>query len=71
MKQVTKEVFYDALMAEKRDVIAGDCTHHIPGQYYPYTVEKKYRHTASLFGKIKYLGYVNGKPEEQYFLNND
>ncbi len=69
MKKVTKDEFYAALWAEKKDVIHGECTHH-SHEYYPYTRDFVYRHSSNKFGAIKDLGYVNGKPESEFYLNN-
>lgn len=59
---------HESDIAEKRDVVTGDYIQHTD-KYYPYTAEQKYKHTASLFGKIIYYGYVNGLPKEEYFLS--
>ncbi len=69
MKQVTKDQFFTCLMAEKRDVIHGEVTHHETSKYYPFTTDMKFRHLGGLFGKIKDFGYVNGSPFSEYFIN--
>ncbi len=70
--QVTKEQFYSKLMAEKKDVITnwqGNLTS--TGKYYPCTMLFEYRQGRNLFGKTIDLGYINGIPATEFYLQID
>lgn len=71
MKKVTKDQFYEKLMAEKRDIISAYTEGGQREQFYPLTSELFERsNRKNVFGKIRALGYINGVPVTEYFLND-